>query len=129
MNWLKKLFGAAQQSANAILKYFSTGKAAQDCEIALGLVGAALPYIKIAGDIVTKLIPGEVDDRVWAAIQTKFPALFRGEKLTSDELKLYTLAVATEILQQKFNIDLSTARAAAQNAYLDYRALPEALRP
>jgi hypothetical protein len=115
MSWIKKLFGA-------IGAYFKTGRAASDAQTALELATKALPLVAVAGNIVVGLTPTMVDDALWATIQAKFPALFNGTIKNPDELRLFALGVLTEMVKAKFGVDTSVARAAAQLAYLDYRA-------
>jgi len=120
MNWLKKLF-------NAIGAYFRSGQAAKDATMALSLVGQALPWVTLVGDISTKYIlhtPGEVDDVLWASFKAAFPTLFDGKAHSNDEVKGVMLRAAAWLLQKKVpGIDMSVATAAAQNAYFEYRAL------
>ena len=120
LNWLKKLFGA-------ISAYFKSGQAAKDAALALKYARLAAPYIQIVGDIATKYIihtPGEVDDAVWARIKERLPILFDGKAHTDDEVKGAMIRAAGLLLQSKYpELDLSIAIAAAQNGYLDVRAI------
>ncbi len=120
MNWLKNLF-------SSIRRYFTTGRAARDAQSALEHVGSALPFVRLAGDLLTRgFIPGIVDDAVWAALKLKFPALFDGRRKTPDELKIAALAAATELMRAKYpNLDTSIIRKAIELAYGDYRAEQE----
>lgn len=123
MNWFKKIF-------SAISKYFKTGKAASDAQKALEYVAKALPYVVIVGDFITASplpqlvgIPNGIDDAVWLAIKKKFPNLLDGSVKTPDEVKADALVVVTELLKAKYpELSTSVARAAAQLAYLDYKA-------
>lgn len=120
MNWLKKLF-------SSIRSYFKTGRAASDAQKALEFAGKALPFVRLAGDLITRgLIPGTVDDAIWEALKLKFPTLFDGQRKTPDELKLAGLAAATELMRAKYpNLDTSIIRKAIELAYGDYRAEQE----
>lgn len=115
MNWIKSLLAK-------IASYFSSGRAAADAQKACEYAAKVLPIISIAADIVVKLTPTGVDDAVWAALKVKYPELFSGKQLTGDELKLYALGIASEIVKRKFpELDTSVARTALQLAYLEYR--------
>lgn len=77
------------------------------------------PFIKIAGDIIVGVIPGNVDDAAWAAIKAKYPQLFDGTKPSEEALKLYALGIATELIQHHYpEVSTTVARTAAQLAYL-----------
>lgn len=111
MNWLKAFFAR-------IVGIFSSPGARAALDKIADLVPHALPVIKIAGDIVTTLTPSGADDAAWAAIQRMFPALFDGSLKTGEEVKLYALAIATELLKRQFSdVTTSEARAAVQVAY------------
>jgi hypothetical protein len=111
MNFLKKIM-------NAIALFFADGKAQKALEAVASLVPKALPIIDIAAVVVTTLTPTGIDDVTWAAIKAKFPALFDGSLKTGDDVKLYALGVATEMLKAKFpGVSTSIARAAVQLAY------------
>lgn len=120
MNWIKRVFG----SAVAWLKnYFQSGKAASDAAWALSHMAAALPIIDVLATVGTTLTPTKVDDAVWATVRTKYPRFFDGSITTGDEMKLYLLAIATELFKTKFpEASTSLARATVQLAYLDYSA-------
>ena len=115
MKWLKDLLAK-------IASYFTSGRAARDAQLACEYAAKVLPIISIAADIVVRLTPTGVDDAVWAALKVKFPELFSGKQLSGDELKLYALGVATELVKSKFpELDTSVARTAIQLAYLEFR--------
>lgn len=115
MKWLKDLLAK-------IASYFTSGRAAQDAQLACEYAAKVLPIISIAADIVVRLTPTGIDDAAWSAIKVKYPDLFSGNKLSGDELKLYALGVATEIVKRKFpELDTSVARTAIQLAYLEFR--------
>ncbi len=120
MNWIKKVLG----SAVAWLKsYFQTGKAASDAAWALSHMAAALPIIDVLATIGTALTPTQIDDALWSAIKAKYPRFFDGSITTGEEMKLYLLAIATELFKAKFpTATTSLARATVQLAYLDYSA-------
>lgn len=120
MNWLKRLF-------NAIGAYFKSGKAAADATKAMQYVGKALPFVVIAADIITSLTPTGIDDLVWARIKAKYPNLLDGKQKSPDELKADALIIAAELLKDRYpELSTSVARAAAQLAYIDWKALKEA---
>lgn len=122
--WLKNIFSAGARAFPWLRQYFQTDQAAQDTVKALAYVGQALPYVRIAGDIITgALIPGTADDLVWAAIKAKFPTLFDGRPHTADEMKLAGLAYATEAMRAKFPfLETSVIRKAVEMAVGDYKA-------
>jgi hypothetical protein len=77
------------------------------------------PFIKIAGDIIVGIIPGNVDDATWSFIKAKYPQLFDGSKQDKDLLKLYALGIATDLIQKRFpDVSTTVSRAAAQLSYL-----------
>ncbi|MBN9658618.1 MAG: hypothetical protein J0H49_10605 [Acidobacteria bacterium] len=116
MNWLKRLIGS-------ISAYFRTGRAAKDAQTALEYVGRALPYVKIAADLVVSLKPTQVDDLAWTAIKAKYPSLFDGRVKTQDEMKASALLIASDLLKAKYpELSTSVARAAVQLAYIDAKA-------
>ena len=123
MNWFTKLFSSP--FFKKLVEIFKYVTAAENVNKALELVGQALPYIKIAGDIMTSLTPTAADDLVWAALKHKYPLLFDGKTHTPEEIKNMSLLYATEALEQKFNLSTTLARTAAQLAYNKYQAMPE----
>ena len=77
------------------------------------------PFIKIAGDVIVGIIPGDVDDATWSFIKSKYPQLFDGSKQNKDVLKLYALGIATDLIQKRFpDVSTTVSRAAAQLSYL-----------
>jgi hypothetical protein len=115
-NPLVKVFGA-------ILGFFKSGKAQKDAEVALEYAVKALPYIKIAGDIITGVTPTGVDDILWNVVKNKYPKLFDGSIHTSDELKAYALGAASSMLQAKYpKLTTTVAVLATQIAYVDAKA-------
>lgn len=82
------------------------------------LSARALPYLETAATIASGITPSKVDDLALAAIKTAYPRLFDGSITTGDELKLYTLGVATTLLKQKYpEVSTTVARLAVQTAY------------
>jgi hypothetical protein len=121
MNWIKRIFGSALAWLS---QYFRSGKAAADAKWALDHLADALPFIDIAASVAVTLTPTAIDDLAWAAIKAKFPKLFDGSVKTGDELKLYMLALATELFKAKYpQISTSVARATVQLAYIDKTAV------
>jgi hypothetical protein len=98
--------------------FFSSGEANKALNTAAALVPKAMPFLDVAAAIATGLTPTTLDDTVLAQIHTKFPHLFDGSLKTGDEVKLYLLGIATQLLQTKYpQISTSVARAAVQVAY------------
>ena len=82
------------------------------------LASYALPYLDMASTIAAGITPSKVDDVALLAIKAKYPRLFDNSIKTGEELKLYTLGVATELLKAKFpDVSTSVARLAAQAAF------------
>lgn len=116
MNWLKRIFGILRG-------YFSSGKAASDAQKALEYVGKALPIIRLVADVIVTLTPTGIDDMVWARIKARYPTLLDGTAKTSDEVKAEALVIAGELMRAKYpELSVSVARAAAQLAYIDFKA-------
>jgi hypothetical protein len=117
MGWLKRIIGF-------LSGYFRSGKAASDAQKALEHVGKALPTIRVVADIVTTLTPAGIDDAVWAGIKAKYPTLLDGTAKTPDQVKADALIIASELLLAQYPglKSVSVARAAAQLAYIDYKA-------
>lgn len=108
--------------ANVFVGFFTSGKAKRDAQLALDFAVKALPYLKIAADVVTTLTPTGIDDAAWTLVKSKYPNLFNGSIQTSDELKGYALQVASELLRQKYpQIDKTVAILATQLAYTEAR--------
>ncbi len=107
----------------SLKNFFAGGRAKRDVDVAVNYIAEALPTIDIAAEIVTGLTPGTIDDAILAVIKTKFPKLFDGSIHTGDELKLYTLGVASQILESKFpRLDTTIARLATHLAYIQARS-------
>ena len=101
-----------------IAAFFSSGEANKALNAAAALVPKAMPFLDVAATIATGLTPTTLDDDVLAQIQTKFPRLFDGTLHTGDEVKLYLLGIATQLLQSRYpQVSTSVARAAVQVAY------------
>jgi hypothetical protein len=105
-----------------IIGWFTSDRAKQTVDLAAQYVLAAMPFIRIAGEIVTTLTPSGVDDAAWDWIQSEFPQLFDGSIKSAAELKLYALGIASELLAMKFpQLDTTAARLAVQAAYVEAR--------
>lgn len=131
MNWFKRLFVGSKEEPplwRKLLQFMMTLGGAENVEKALTFVGKALPFVKIAGDIITSLTPTTADDMVWAALKKKYPLLFDGKEHTPDEIKNMALLYVTEAMQQKYNLSTTTARTAAQLAYNDYMNMSEVMK-
>jgi len=101
-----------------IVGFFSSGAANKALDTAAALVPKAMPFLDIAAAIATGITPTTLDDTVLAQIHTKFPHLFDGSLKTGDEVKLYLLGIATQLLQASYpQVSTSVARAAVQVAY------------
>src|SRR5215831_815694 len=100
-----------------IAAFFSSGAASKALDAAAALAPKAIPFLDLAAAIATGLTPTPLDDAVLAQIHTKFPHLFDGSLHTGDEVKLYSLGVATQLLQSSYpQVSTSIARAAVQVA-------------
>lgn len=111
MNWIKSILAK-------ITAFFVSGKAKAAINTAAEFTVRALPYIDIAATIIAGVTPTGIDDLALATVKTKFPRLFDGSLKTGEELKLYALAVATELFQQAYpTLSTSIARTAVQLAY------------
>lgn len=107
---------------SAIVGWFTSGKAKRDAETALKYAAEALPFLKVAADIVVGLTPTQIDDLAWAALKTKYPKLFDGSIHTDAELKGYALQVAAALLREKYpKLDTTVSVLAAQLAYVQAR--------
>lgn len=116
MNIFSKVFGA-------IGRFFTSGKAKKDAETAIKFAVEALPYIKIAGDIIVGITPTGIDDVAWKAINAKYPKLFDGSIHTPDELKSLGLGVAVSLLESKFpKLNTTIATLATQIAFTQLKA-------
>ena len=101
-----------------IAAFFSSGEANKALNAAAALVPKAMPILDVAAAIATGLTPTTLDDAVLTQIHTKFPHLFDGTLHTGDEVKLYLLGIATQLLQSRYpQVSTSVARAAVQVAY------------
>jgi hypothetical protein len=98
--------------------FFSSGAASKALDAAAALAPKAIPFLDLAAAIATGLTPTTVDDAALAEIHARFPHLFDGSLKTGDEVKLYLLGVATQLLQASYpQVSTSIARAAVQVAY------------
>src|SRR6266567_4382738 len=101
-----------------IAAFFSSGAANKALNAAAALVPKAMPFLDVAAAIAVGLTPTTLDDDVLVQIHTKFPHLFDGSLQTGDEVKLYLLGIATQLLQASYpQVSTSVARAAVQVAY------------
>jgi hypothetical protein len=101
-----------------VAAFFSSGEATKALNTAAELVPKAIPYIDIAAEIAAGLAPSAVPEAVLGEIHGKFPRLFDGSLNSADEVKLYLLGVASDLLKARFpNVSTSIARAAVQVAY------------
>src|SRR5262245_54808558 len=108
---LKKIF-------TKIAAFFSSGAASKALNTAAELVPKAIPFLDIAAAIAAGITPTSVDDTLLAEVHAKFPHLFDGSLRTGEELKLYLLGIATQLLQSHYpQISTSIARTAVQVAY------------
>jgi hypothetical protein len=115
MNWLKNLFAS-------IARFFSTRFGYESFRKALPYVKVALPYIELAALVVSgRQQPTEA---IAQLLQQKFPNLFaQGIPKTEHELKLFALAVATELLRMRApELTTNELRKAIELAYADYVA-------
>lgn len=82
------------------------------------MAAKALPFIDMAATIASGVTPSKLDDAALALIKSKYPGLFDGTIKTGDELKLYTLGAATELVKNKYpEVGTTVARLAVQSAY------------
>ena len=101
-----------------VAAFFASGEASKALNTAAALVPKAIPYLDIAAEIAAGITPSSVDDMLLAQVHTQFPHLFDGSLKSGEEVKLYLLGVATQLLQAHFpQISTSIARTAVQVAY------------
>lgn len=116
MGWIKQVVAR-------VAAWFGRGRAEAALNTAADYVLRALPIIDIVATIVTGLTPTTIDDAALRLLREKFPALFDGSLKTADELKLYALGAATEVLKHRYPaLSTSIARTAVQLAYTAERA-------
>lgn len=109
----------------ATVRFFKSGGAQKALQRAAELAPEVLPYIAIAADIAVGITPTTIDDAVLALIRAKYPALFDGSLKTPDEVKAFTLGVATELVKAEFpDVSTSIARLAVQAHYTAVSAGP-----
>lgn len=106
--------------------YFSTDRAAELARRALSMVKDVRPYIIRAADLAITLTPTQADDAVWNLIIARFPHLKADHPdaytRTDSQAAADALLIATEfILYHWPSLDVTTARLAAQQGYLDWR--------
>jgi len=101
-----------------IAAFFSSGAASKALDAAAALAPKAIPFLDLAAAIAAGLTPTPVDDAILSQIHAKFPHLFDGSLNTGEEVKLYLLGIATQLLQTSYpQVSTSIARAAVQVAY------------
>ena len=104
--------------------YVTSGRAQAAFAQSLDLILPAIPYLDMAAKIVAGITPTTIDDAVLKVIHEKFPKLFDKSLRTTDEVKLYRLGIATELLRSKYpTVSTSILRTAVQQAYLGESAL------
>jgi len=112
MSWISKVL-------EGFLHLFGSRRAQRALNQVADFVVKALPAIDIAAQIITTLTPTAIDDAAFAYVKQRWPRLFDGSVKTADELKLYALGVATDLLQRTYPaLSTTVARAAVQLAYL-----------
>lgn len=112
MNLIKSFF-------SFIARLVTSGAAKRALNRAAEIAPDVLPYIALAAEIVAGITPSQIDDVLLAAIKAKYPQLFNGSLKTADEVKLFTLGVAGDLVQAKFpGVSTSIARSAVQAIYL-----------
>ena len=103
---------------NKVSTFFSSGEASKALNAAAALVPEAIPFLDVAAEIAAGLAPSAVPQAVLDQIHNRFPRLFDGSLKSPDDVKLYLLGVATQLLQAKYpQVTTSIARAAVQVAY------------
>ena len=101
-----------------VAAFFASGEASKALNTAAELVPKAIPYLDIAAEIAAGITPGTVDDMLLQQIHAKFPRMFDGTLKSGEEVKLYLLGIAGQLLQAHFpQISTSVARTAVQVAY------------
>jgi len=101
-----------------IAAFFASGEASKALNTAAELVPKAIPYLNIAAEIAAGITPSSVDDLLLAQIHAKFPRMFDGSLKSGEEVKLYLLGIAGQLLQAHFpQVSTSIARTAIQVAY------------
>lgn len=116
MKWIKTIL-------SKVKGFFTSGEAEAAFNAVADLVPKAMPFLDLAFKVVTAATPTLADDAAYAAVKVMFPGLFDGTVKNGDELKLYMLGVATEMLKAKYpGVSTSIARAAVQLAYVGRKA-------
>jgi hypothetical protein len=98
--------------------FFRRGKAKKVVDTIEDLAIKAMPYVDIAGELVVTLTPTKIDDIVFRQVKDKFPRLFDGSIKTRQELNLYALGVAGEMVEYYFKVDTGVARSVVEKAIL-----------
>lgn len=116
MNFIKSLI-------TRILNLFTSDAGKKALQTAADFTAAALPYIDIAAQVAAGLTPTTVDDAVLALVRQKYPQLFDGSITNGDQLKLFLLGVATDLMKARYpQLTTSIARTAVQLAYTGNKA-------
>lgn len=116
MNIIKSFF-------KKVSAFFSSGEASKALDTAAALVPQAIPFLDLAAEIAAGLAPSAVPQAALDKIHAEFPHLFDGSLKSGEEVKLYLLGVASNLLQAKFpQISTSVARVAIQVAYTGQHA-------
>lgn len=98
----------------------TSGRAQKSLDVIFAHIPAALPYIDIAAQIITGITPTTLDDKAYSLIKARYPKLFDGSLQTGDEVKLYALGIAAELLAFRFPaLSTTEARSAVQLAFID----------
>lgn len=106
-DWLKRFFGDKKQMD--------------------ALVRAAMPHVDLMASIIVAATPTGLDDMALPVVRAKFPRLFDGSILTADELRLYAMGAAGQLLEEQFpNIGTNLARLAVEAAIRQRKLAAEA---
>jgi hypothetical protein len=107
-----------------IVKYFRSGKAANDFLEIASYVPKVAPYIDVVEQVLNVASPvaGVAVTKSWDLIKKEFPKLYDGswETMTDSERKLYMLGAAGHLVKQEFpNLNTNLARLAIEAAFRD----------
>ena len=101
-----------------IAGFFASGEAWKALHTAAELVPKAIPILDIAAAVAAGITPTPVDDMLLAQVHARFPHMFDGSLKSGEEVKLYLLGIATELLRARYpHVSTSVARTAVQVAY------------
>jgi hypothetical protein len=103
---------------------FLTGKQAQAAVAkAIEIAPKVIPYLEAAARVFVAVTPTPADDlalAAWEKFRTKYPRLV-AEDATASERKLAMLAIAADMIEQRFpGINTNIARMAVEIAYAKY---------